>query len=59
MRVLIACFGSHGDVHPFIAIGKELLKRGHEPILLTSGYFRNIAEREGLGFVDLIARESY
>lgn len=30
MRVLITSIGSGGDVHPFLAIGRELSRRGHE-----------------------------
>ncbi|MBN3787941.1 glycosyltransferase [Burkholderia sp. Ac-20353] len=30
MRILIATAGSHGDVLPFIALGRELSRRGHD-----------------------------
>jgi UDP:flavonoid glycosyltransferase YjiC (YdhE family) len=51
MRILIACAGSHGDIHPFIAIGSELRRRGHEVILSASGYFADLAQTAGLEFV--------
>lgn len=52
MKVLLVTVGSSGDVHPFVGLGLELARRGHEVTLVTSGYFRTLAERAGLGFVD-------
>ena len=42
-KVLLATFGSYGDLHPFIALGLEAV------IATTEGYREKI-EREGLGF---------
>lgn len=41
MKFLISPNGSYGDVYPFIAIGRELQNRGHEVVLVTSGYFED------------------
>ncbi len=30
MRILIAVGGSYGDTYPFLAIGREMMRRGHE-----------------------------
>ncbi|CAN5720598.1 glycosyltransferase [soil metagenome] len=49
-RIVLATFGSLGDIHPYIAIGLELKARGHRPILATSGYYREKVEALGLGF---------
>src|SRR5690606_5451727 len=49
-RIVLATFGSLGDVHPYIALGKELARRGHRPVVATSGYWRAKVEAEGLGF---------
>jgi UDP:flavonoid glycosyltransferase YjiC (YdhE family) len=53
MRVLLATLGSHGDIHPFVAIGKALRARGHEAIILANPYYQPLIEGEGLGFAPL------
>lgn len=59
MHILISCFGSAGDVHPFMAIGQALQQRGHRVELLTSAYFRERIEAAGLGFVPVGSVEDY
>lgn len=49
-HVVFATFGSLGDVHPFLAIGRELRRRGHRVTIATSAYHRAKVEREGCGF---------
>ncbi len=49
-RFLLTTFGSFGDLHPYIAVGKGLLARGHEVTLATSECYREKVEGEGLGF---------
>lgn len=49
-RIVLTTFGSLGDLHPYIAIARELKARGHEVILATSGYYRQKIEALGLGF---------
>jgi rhamnosyltransferase subunit B len=48
MHILISCVGSAGDVHPFIAIGQTLARRGHEVELVTSPHFAARIEAAGL-----------
>ena len=48
MHILISCVGSAGDVHPFIAIGQVLARRGHEVELVTSPHFASRIEAAGL-----------
>ena len=48
MRVLLTTLGSHGDIHPFIALALELQKRGHEAVLATNPAFKAQAERAGV-----------
>lgn len=50
--VLLVAVGSSGDVHPFAGLGAALAARGHRVTLVTAGYFRSLAERLGLGFID-------
>jgi rhamnosyltransferase subunit B len=59
MRVLIAAGGSHGDILPFIALGREFQRNGHEVRLHTSGYFAALAEEAGLPFRGSGTREEY
>jgi UDP:flavonoid glycosyltransferase YjiC (YdhE family) len=49
-RIVIATFGSFGDVHPYIALGKGLLARGHSVTIATTERYRAKVEREGIGF---------
>lgn len=49
-RILITTFGSYGDVNPYVGLGIELRRRGHEPILAMPGVYREAVEREGLDF---------
>ncbi len=54
MRVILAPLGSHGDVHPFVGLGRALKARGHEVLLLTAEPFRELADRAGFdGFAPL------
>ena len=48
MHILISCVGSAGDVHPFIAIGQALARRGHAVELVTSPHFAARIEAAGL-----------
>jgi rhamnosyltransferase subunit B len=50
MQVLISCVGSAGDVHPFLAIGQALVRRGHAVELLASPHFQARIVAAGLGF---------
>jgi UDP:flavonoid glycosyltransferase YjiC (YdhE family) len=50
VRILFTTFGSFGDLHPYIAIGRELRKLGHEAAIATSAAYREKIEAEGLGF---------
>lgn len=50
MRILIATAGSHGDVLPFVAIGRELSQRGHEIYFYTNPVFADLITNAGLRF---------
>ncbi|GLX94483.1 nucleotide disphospho-sugar-binding domain-containing protein [Herbidospora sp. NBRC 101105] len=58
-RVIMSTHGSHGDVLPFVALGRALRERGHEVELLTHGPFRDLAEGAGLEFTAIDTREAY
>ena len=59
MRVLIIAFGSHGDVLPMIAIGADLVRRGHKATLASAEPFGEMARRCGLEFESLFTSEQY
>ncbi len=47
-RVVLACWGSYGDLFPYIGIGRELRQRGHEAIVATCPRYRPEVEAAGL-----------
>jgi rhamnosyltransferase subunit B len=50
-NILMFAVGSHGDVHPMVAIGKMLRERGHRVSFVASSYFEPIVRRAGLNFI--------
>ncbi|KAJ3063440.1 hypothetical protein HDU99_004836, partial [Rhizoclosmatium hyalinum] len=53
MKVAFVVFGSRGDVQPFVAIAKELIRRGTPSVILAQGLFQPWIESEGIQFVNL------
>lgn len=53
MRVLIATDGSHGDILPFIALGKGFSRLGHDVALYANPVFEGYARQAGLRFVPI------
>lgn len=49
-RVILSTFGSYGDLHPYIAVGLELQRRGLDAAIATSPCYREKVEATGLGF---------
>jgi UDP:flavonoid glycosyltransferase YjiC (YdhE family) len=49
-RIVLATFGSPGDLYPFLAIGAELRARGHQPVVATSARYRGHVAAAHLGF---------
>ncbi|MFM8302320.1 MAG: glycosyltransferase, partial [Gemmatimonadota bacterium] len=49
-RILIACWGSHGDVDPSIGLGLGLRARGYAVTIATMPYFGPIVTAAGLDF---------
>jgi UDP:flavonoid glycosyltransferase YjiC (YdhE family) len=52
-RILLTTTGSLGDLHPFIAIGLELMSRGHAVTIATSDFYRTKVEHTGLRFAPM------
>lgn len=52
-RFLLTTFGSLGDLHPYLAVGAELVARGHGVTVLTHEPYRTRVASAGLGFAPL------
>jgi rhamnosyltransferase subunit B len=50
VRIVLATFGSLGDLHPVIALGRALQARGHHAAIVTSEYHRSRVLAAGLTF---------
>jgi len=49
-RIVVTCWGSHGDLFPYIGLAKALAARGHDLVVATSENYRPNVEQEGLRF---------
>jgi UDP:flavonoid glycosyltransferase YjiC (YdhE family) len=49
-RIVIACWGSYGDVYPYIGLAKALKARGHRPLVAAPAYYRPAVEQEAIDF---------
>ena len=50
MRITIICFGSRGDVQPFIALGVGLRQAGHQVCVATDRIFADQVREHGLAY---------
>ena len=53
MRIVFATFGSLGDLHPYVAIGRELVRRAHRPLIASFEEFRAAVEAAGVEFAPM------
>jgi UDP:flavonoid glycosyltransferase YjiC (YdhE family) len=49
-RIVLTCWGSHGDLFPYIGLALALKARGHRPLVATLAIYQEAVEREGLEF---------
>ncbi len=49
-RFAALLWGSRGDVQPFIALGGELVRRGHQAVVAARERYRALAEEQGVEF---------
>jgi UDP:flavonoid glycosyltransferase YjiC (YdhE family) len=59
MHHLLITLGSHGDTHPFIGLGRELVRRGHRVTLIANEMFQPLADGVGLEFAPLGSAEEF
>ena len=55
-RIVLACWGSHGDIDPFVGLGRGLRARGHTVVLATLEYYRPLALGAGFEFCPIRPR---
>lgn len=53
MKIVIATFGSLGDIHPKIALGLELRARGHDVAFCLMEFYREKIESLGFRFLPM------
>jgi MGT family glycosyltransferase len=51
-RIVISCWGSHGDLFPYIGLALALKRQGHTPVVATNAGYRTEVEREGIEFAE-------
>jgi len=49
-RVVLACFGSYGDLFPYLAIAARLKALGHVPVVTSCPYYASLVTNEGFEF---------
>jgi len=49
-RIVLATFGSFGDIHPYMSLALELNARGHNAVITSSNVFREKIEGAGIEF---------
>jgi len=49
-RIVLTTWGSFGDINPYMGLALALKARGHEPVLAAPGYYRGLAQSEGVAF---------
>jgi sterol 3beta-glucosyltransferase len=55
MKVAFLTLGTRGDVQPYVALGKELIKNGHEALICTGASFRRFVLENGVNFHEATA----
>jgi UDP:flavonoid glycosyltransferase YjiC (YdhE family) len=48
MKIVLACYGSRGDVEPSVVVGRELLSRGHDVQMAVSPNLVSFTEATGI-----------
>jgi rhamnosyltransferase subunit B len=49
-RIVLATWGSFGDIHPYMALARELQRRGYAPSIATIPIYRDKIEAAGISF---------
>lgn len=49
-RILLATFGTHGDIFPFLGVAERLRELGCEPVVATSRHYEALIRERGVEF---------
>jgi UDP:flavonoid glycosyltransferase YjiC (YdhE family) len=49
-RIVLTCWGSYGDLFPYLAVAIGLRQRGHAPVIAASTLYREIVEQARIEF---------
>lgn len=49
-RILITSWGSYGDVYPYLGMALALRARGHQPVIATAEFYRQLIESLDIEF---------
>lgn len=49
-RIVLACWGSYGDVYPYVGLAKAINARGDRAMVAAPEFYRAAAEQEGIDF---------
>jgi len=52
-RIVLTAWGTYGDVFPMLGIALKLKARGHDPVVATCAYYRDMVEARGISFAPL------
>jgi UDP:flavonoid glycosyltransferase YjiC (YdhE family) len=52
-KIVLATFGSYGDLNPYLAIGTALSRQGADVVIASSSVYRRAVERHKLAFAPL------
>ncbi len=50
LRIVLTTIGTLGDLHPYVALARELAVRGHRPVIATHSIYQARVEEAGLEF---------
>jgi rhamnosyltransferase subunit B len=59
MRFAVVTLGSAGDLHPFLAVARALVERGHEVHLLSQAPYEAAVRSEGVGFIAVASEREH
>lgn len=49
-RIVLACWGSFGDIFPALGVARGLKARGHDAVLVTLPQYQKLIESQAIGF---------
>ncbi|WP_069998982.1 glycosyltransferase [Cellulosilyticum sp. I15G10I2] len=55
MKITFLTLGTRGDVQPYVALAKELIKNGHKAMICTGTSFKHFIEGNGVDFHEATA----